>query len=143
MKSHFLAASALLLGIASGGCGGATTASTARIDRATFALSPGQNATLTIQTQGNLAGGTLLVPASGAPTTDTIGALSIALPRGNYGFNGILASDSTFSATGNVPTVAPFTLLGRLGAGTAPGSFSLLININGQTQRVVGRIVRG
>lgn len=140
MKSFLLAASALPLAIALGGCGGANSAvTTARTDRAVFALSPGQNAVLTVQTQGNLVGGTLSVPTSEATTTSTFGALSFSLPRGNYGFNGILASDSTFRATGNVPSVAPFTLTGQLGAGASSGSFSLVIN----GQRVSGNLVRG
>ncbi len=140
MKSLFFCAGALPLVFALGGCGGATQAVvTARTDRAVFALSPGQNAVLTVQTQGNLVGGTLSVPTSEATTTSTFGALSFSLPRGNYGFNGILASDSTFRATGNVPSVAPFTLTGQLGAGASSGSFSLVIN----GQRVSGNLVRG
>lgn len=143
MKSSFLLAGALLLGMASGGCGGATSAVvTARTDGAVFALSPGQNAVLSIQTQGGLVGGTLSVPTSSAPTTPTNGALTIALPRGNYGFNGTLAPDSTFRAGGNVPTVAPFVLAGQLGVGASPGSFSFFITVNGQTQRVSGQITR-
>lgn len=97
---------------------------------------------MTVQTQGGLVTGTLLVPSTSAPTTSAAGALSFSLPRGNYGFNGVLASDSTFRASGNVPQVAPFVLTGRLGAGTSPGSFSFFITVNGQTQRVSGQIAQ-
>ena len=143
MKFPLFVAGALLAGIASGGCGGASSAVvTARTDSAVFALSPSQNAALSVQTQGGLVTGTLLVPSTSAPTTSTVGALSFALPRGNYGFNGFLASDSTFRASGNVPQVAPFVLTGQLGAGTSPGSFSFFITATGQTQRVSGQIVR-
>ena len=140
MKSLLFSVSALPLVFALGGCGGASSqVVTARTDRAVFALSGGQNATLTIQTQRNLVGGTLSVPTSDATTTSTVGALSFSLPRGNYGFNGILASDSTFRATGNVPSVAPFVLTGQLGTGASSGSF--VLEINGQ--RVSGSLVRG
>lgn len=140
MKSLYFASGALLLAIAGGGCGGANSAVvTARTDSATFALSTGQNATLSVLTQGGLVGGKLLVPATKAPTTNTIGALSFTLPPGNYGFNGILANDSTFRATGNVPEVAPFVLTGQLGTGAANGSFSFVIN----GQRVSGTLARG
>lgn len=143
MKFSLFLAGALLLAVASGGCGGAASAVvTARTDSAVFALSPAQNGALSIQTQGGLVGGTLSVPSSSAPTTLTNGALSFALPRGSYGFNGTLAGDSTFRATGNVPQVSPFVLTGQLGAGANPGSFSFFITVNGQTQRVSGQIVR-
>ena len=110
------------------GCGGASTSSTARTDSATFALSSSQNATLTVQTQGNLITGTLLVPATSTTTTTASGALSFTIPNGNYGFNGFVSSSSSLSATGNVPTIAPFVLTGQLGSGAANGSFKLQIN---------------
>jgi len=140
MKNFFgLAIFSLALAILGGGCGGASSAvATARTDSAVFALSAGQNALLTVKSQGGLTTGTISVPTSATLTTRTTGAISFVWPTGSVGFNGLVASDNTFRATGDVPSIGPFTLTGTLGAGVAAGGFSLLIN----GQRVSGGLAR-
>lgn len=138
-RSLWITPAALAVALIAGGCSGATSAvTTARTDGAAFPLLASQNALLTVKSQGPLVTGTLLVPTSATPTTKTVGALSAALPPGNYGFNGILSSDSTFRATGNVPNVGPFTMNGTLGSGTTSGGFTFTIG----TGKVSGALSR-
>jgi len=138
-RSLWMTPAALAFALITGGCGGATSAvATARTDGAVFPLTSGQNALLTVKSQGPLVTGTILVPTSATPTTKTVGALSAALPPGNYGFNGILSSDSTFRTTGNVPNVGPFSLTGTLGSGSNSGGFTFTI----ATGKVSGALSR-
>lgn len=138
-RSLWITPAAVALALIAGGCGGATSAlTTARTDGAVFPLTSGQNALLTLKSQGPLVTGTVLVPTTAMPTTKTVGALTSALPPGNYGFNGVLSSDSTFRATGNVPNVGPFSLTGTLGSGTNGGGFTFTI----ATGKVSGALSR-
>lgn len=130
---------ALALLFLASGCGGATSAvETARTDGAVFPLTAGQNALLTVKSQGPLVTGTVLVPTSATKTTTTVGALSAALPPGNYGFNGVLSGGSAFRATGNVPNVGPFTMNGTLGSGASSGGFTFTI-VTGKVSGALSR----